>query len=197
MRTLIGALVIGMLVASASSDPVPLSQHAQNTLTTIDSVPTRQQLDLALTNPGQTPLASLSALATDSGSDIGIRLRAIHALGKYCAAATCVDTDTAHVSLQAVIAANRAALTGPNVLLLRAAIETLGAMRVNTDEGMLVDLLDHPSRDVRAATAGALADICNNQATVRLRVRYSRELTEQVKLAISEALRILGQCSPN
>lgn len=197
MRLLVGALLIGMLVASAASDPVQLSQQATNTLTTIDSVPTRPQLDLAFAGSGQTPLASLSAIATNSGNDYGVRLRAIHALGKYCAATPCIDTDTAHVSLQTVIDANQTATSGPNVLLLRAAIETMGAMQISGDEQLLVDLLDHPSRDIRAATASALADICNSNATVPLRVRYSRELTEQVKLAISEALRILGQCSSN
>jgi hypothetical protein len=205
MRTLVGAIVIGLLVGSASSDPVQLSQQAQNTLTTIDSVPTREQLDAAFSGSTQTPLANLSALATDAGNGIGIRLRAIHALGKYCPAMPCVAGDTAHVSLQIVIDANRSATSGPNVLLLRAAIETLGAMRITDDASYLIgnnglnpSLLDHPSRDVRASTAAALANICNTSvATNPLRVRYSHEQTEQVKLAISEALRILGQCSGN
>lgn len=205
MRMLVGAILIGVLVSSASSDTSQLSQAAQNTLTTIDSVPTRPQLDAAFSGSGQA-LAGLSAVATDPGNDIGIRLRAVHALGKYCAAPTCVDGDTAHQSLKTVIDANRTATSGSNVLLLRAAIETLGSMRISGDAAYLIaqgtpnltSLLDHPSRDVRATTAEALQNICNTSvATNPLRIRYSHETTEQVKLAISEALRILGQCSAN
>ena len=86
---------------------------------------------------------------------------------------------------------------GSPVLLLRAAIETLGPMGVASDVGVLVPLLDHISRDIRAATARALRDLCNTQAITPLRVRYAKEQTDQVKLAISEALRILDQCTTN
>ena len=40
----------------------------------------------------------------------------------------------------------------------------------------------------------ALRDLCNSSAVFPLRTRYTAETTDQVKLAISEALRILGQC---
>ena len=101
----------------------------------------------------------------------------------------------AHTSVATVITATATAHDGSQVLLLRAAIETLGTMRVSSDASTLQPLLDHPSRDIRAATARALRDLCNNQAITPLRARYSVEMTDQVKLAISEALRILGQCS--
>ena len=78
-------------------------------------------------------------------------------------------------------------------------METLGTLDVPPDVslddvGLLVGLLDHASRDIRAATARALRDLCNSNAVVPLRMRYTVEPTEQVKLAISDALRILEQC---
>ena len=198
-RQLASAIVVAGLVASASA--TALEPKATNTLTTIDSVPTRQQIDEAFSP--QSALQNLASLATDpqNATDVGIRLRAIHALAKYCTSTPCVETDVAHQSLKTVIQDNSHEITGSKVLLLRAGIETLGAMRLSADSDFLVvqmSLLDHPSRDIRAATARALSDICNGASAITpLRVRYSHELTEQVKLAISEALRILGQCSSN
>lgn len=189
-------LVVGSLAAVATGTTVTLSSQVQNTLTTIDTVPTRQQIDQAFGNQ-QVALQNLSALSADDSADVGIRLRAIHALAKYCAATPCTDTDVAHQSLITLIAQTRAETAGAQLLVLRAGVETLGMMRVAADVSTLVPLLDHPSRDIRASTAKALQDLCNTQANNPLRVRYAREMSEQVKLAISEALRILGQCSAN
>jgi hypothetical protein len=202
MKAVVCAILLGILAAIASGDSaLPLEQKAKNTLTPIDSVPTRAQIDDAF-NTSQNALQNLTTIATDDQdpSDTGIRLRAIHALAKYCAATPCADTDPAHEALKTVIADNQHETAGPRVLILRAAIETTGAMRVRDDNrDILPSLLDHSSRDVRAATAKALADICGypTQTISALRFRYSHEPTEQVKLAISEALRILGQCSSN
>ena len=201
MKAVVCAILLGVLAAIASGDSaLALEQKAKNTLTPIDSVPTRQQIDDAFSN-SQNALQNLTTIATDdqNPSDTGIRLRAIHALAKYCAAMPCADTDPAHVALKTVISDNQHETTGARVLLLRAGVETMGAMRVVADVDLLLPLLDHSSRDIRATTARALAEICGNtlQTINRLRFRYSHEPTEQVKLAISEALRILGQCSSN
>lgn len=192
---IIATSLVGALAAIASGDTIALSSQVQNTLTTIDTVPTRQQLDSAFGNQPQVALQSLSSLAGDNGTDVGIRLRAIHALAKYCAASPCTTSDVAHQSLTTLISQTRTETAGAPLLVLRAGIETLGMMRVAADVDTLVPLLDHSSRDIRASTAKALADLCNTQASSPLRVRYARETSEQVKLAISEALRILGQCS--
>jgi hypothetical protein len=200
MKSIAAAFGLAALVAIASG--APISPQAQETLTPIDTVPTRQQLDDAFSTP-QLALQNLAALATvtdpNDPDNIGLRLRAIHALAKYCTSTPCAASDVAHTSLETVIADNRDQTNGPRLLLLRAAIETIGSMRVGTDLANLQSLLNHPSRDVRASTAGALQQQCSNssQASVSLRIRYSQEGTEQVKLAISEALRILEQCSTN
>lgn len=198
IRVLVAIIVTGT-VAIATGDPVLLDQDALNTLTAIDMVPTKQQINRAFDNDEQKARDSLATIATDPDpQNVAVRLRAIHALAKYCGTPTaCTASDVAHQSIASVITANKTATTGSPVLVLRAAIETLGTMKVAADVSTLVPLLNHPSRDIRAATARALRDLCNAQAITPLRARYSAETTDQVKLAISEALRILGTCSAN
>jgi hypothetical protein len=192
---IVAATLVVAFAAIATGTTTPLTAQVQNTLTTIDTVPTRQQIDTAFGNQPQVALQNLTSIAADNAADVGIRLRAIHALAKYCAATPCTPTDVAHQSLTTLINETRIETTGAKLLVLRAGIETLGMMRVAGDVTTLVPLLEHPSRDIRASTAKALQDLCNTQASSPLRVRYARETSEQVKLAISEALRILGQCS--
>jgi HEAT repeat protein len=168
---------------------IALSQGQENELTPIDSLPTTQQLDLVF--QGQA-LAELSAIAGAEGNDIGVRLRAIHALVNYCTA-PCAVGDTAHDTLASLVTANADVLSGSDLLVLRAAIEALGPLEVATDVNLLSPLLNHPSRDIRATTADALRDLCNTSAIEPLRVRYSEETVEQVELAISEALRLLAE----
>lgn len=202
MKAVIAAVLLTAAVALAT-DSTNLPIQIQNTLTTIDVVPTKQQLDTAFGGE-ESALDTLTAIAADSDPDnVGIRLRAIHALAKYCGSppsVPCAATDLAHQTVVQVIqeltpADPEIPPTGSPVLILRAAVETLGMMKVAADVTILAPLLEYPSRDIRAATARALRDLCNPQAITPLRERYNREPTDQVKLAISEALRILGQCS--
>jgi hypothetical protein len=198
MRGAVIGITIGVgALAAVASGSTQLPQQVTNTLTSIDTVPTRQQLDSAFDNSPTMALENLASIATDSApdADVGIRLRAIHALAKYCTSTPCADTDVAHQSLTSVIQANATETSGSPLLVLRAGIETLGTMRVSSDVTLLLPLLDHPSRDIRASTAHALQDLCNTQAIAPLSARKSDEPTQQVKLAISEALRVLGQCS--
>jgi hypothetical protein len=189
---LAAAVLAGVAALATANSSLP--QLVSHTLTTIDTVPTKTQLDSVF--PTGEALISLSSIARDGGADQGVRLRAIHALAKYCTI-PCSTSDVAHETLSQLIVDNRQQLSGYGVLLLRASIETIGSLRVASDVDVLVPLLDHPSRDIRAATARALRDLCNPQAITPLRVRFTSESTEQVKLAISEALRILGQCPTN
>src|SRR4030095_13540724 len=146
-------------------------------LTVIDTVPTRAQIDSAFDNSPTMALQQLSEIVADGTADGGIRLRAIHALAKYCGdtVTPCSTSEVSHQSLTALIGNTSSEQSGAAVLILRAAIETLGTMRVSSDVDQLVPLLDHKSRDIRAATARALQDVCNTQALTPLRVRYSRE----------------------
>ena len=200
MKTVLTTLLAGGVAASmafATGSIAGLSPKVRDTLTTIDTVPTKAQLDDAFDGDA---LPNLSMIAQDKDVDIGVRLRAIHALAKYCPD-PCTASEVAHQSLTMLIGKTRNDTLGEPIVLLRAAIETIGTLHVGADVDLLLggasgdaSLLDHPSRDIRAATARALRDLCNSQAVIPLRVRYTSEPTEQVKLAISEALRILGQC---
>jgi HEAT repeats len=186
-------------LAFATGSTASLGEDVLNALSLIDVVPTQAQLDVVFAGAA---LPELSRIAKDTTVDIGIRLRAIHALAKYCPD-PCAQTALAHESLTSLINLTKNETVGEPVVLLRAAIETIGTLQVSSDAearagilALLAPLLDHASRDIRAATARALRDLCNTGAITPLRVRYTNEPTDQVKLAISEALRVLGQCGP-
>ncbi len=177
-------LALVALVATAGADS--LTQGEQNTLTPIDSVPTPNEISSQFPDPAN----QLASIASDSTQDIGIRLRAIHALVHYCS--PCSTTDAPHAALAALISTNAGAQSGSSLLLLRAAIEAIGPLQVSTDLDLLVPLLDHRSRDIRAVTALGLRALGDNAAVCPLRVALQSEAIVQVRLAISDALRVLG-----
>jgi len=200
MKRILIAGVLALLAAVATGDVTGFNSNATQkaALTTIDSVPTRTQLqshDLVVPDDLITIAANV-----DKMFEPGVRLRAIHGLAVYCTSkgVSCPDGSPAHTALVNVIAANTAAHAGADLLVLRAAIESIGPLQIPGDlsdpgGAHLADLLNHPSRDIRAAAARALADLRNCQAVQALRVRYQNESTDQVKLVISETLRILSQ----
>jgi HEAT repeat protein len=188
-------LVLLAVAALAHADTQMQSQI--EALTAIDTVPTTDELGRVFGDP----VADLSGFALDTSRNAGVRLRAIHALVHYCTPsppATICDQAPAHAPLVQIVNANAAAISGSDLLMLRAAIESLGPMQVATDLNLLYPLLNHPSRDVRATTALALGDLCNTNAISYLRTRLQNESVDQVRLAISTALRVLNQapCSP-
>lgn len=195
----IGLLACALGATTALATGVAITDDVLNTLTQIDTVPTKTQIDTAF-GSGVDPVTNLSAIAQDTESDTGVRVRAIHGLGKYCSD-PCDENDVVHQALVTLINSTKDETIGQPLVLLRAAIETLGALDVTatvsgSDVNLLVTLLAHTSRDIRAATARALRDLCNSNAVVPLRTRYTIEPTDQVKLAISDALRVLEQCGP-
>jgi HEAT repeats len=185
---LLAAFVCG---ATAHGDSTNLTMQATNVLMAMDVVPSTTELGANFADP----LDSLAAIAQGSAIDVGVRIRALHALASYCTA-PCNTTDTAHEALVGFITANSPNQDGTTIVMLRGAIEALGPQRVGTDLTLLEPLLSHPSRDIRAATAHALRDLCNTQAITPLRAQQAQESSDQVKLAISEALRVLSQPSP-
>jgi HEAT repeat protein len=200
----IGAALIFVAIAHGTETP-PLPQGVMDTLGALDSAPTTVELNAAFMGSASTTAQSLAMISADSTNDIGVRLRAIHALGQYCPLPgnppPCAGTDPSHVALTSLITTlgleNLQANGGADLLLLRAAIETLGPLQVASDASALVGLLDHPSRDIRASTANALRDLCDpNDSVVPLRTRLEFETVDQVKLAITDALSVLGECTP-
>jgi hypothetical protein len=190
---LVGAgICAAVFVAIAFGDPVELTFTRKAALTTIDTVPSSQDLTHAtLTVPDDLIVIAETA---DGTYEPGVRLRAVRGLAVYCTTQgnSCPPgPGTVHDTLTALIDANETAHSGAELLLLRAAIESVGPLKVTDDYFILKGLLDHPSRDIRAATARALAQLCDTRAINDLRVRYQNESTDQVKLAISAALRTL------
>ena len=181
------------LPTRAEQQPMTTKEH---TLTPIDSMPTKDEIIAAL--PTNTA-SQLAAIAQDSTADFGMRLRAIRALPQFCAA-NCAGT-TPHATLISLLDQHTPSTTkGKPVLLLRAAIEAFGVTRSGdpNDVSRLVPYLESTSRDIRAATAFALRDLCDPDAIAFLRNRYNVEMgptgVPQVRLAISAALRDLGTC---
>jgi len=186
------ALVAGTVTAGSPSLPAKV----QDVLTVIDTVPTPSDLDDAFTTHASA-LQGLAAIARDSGAtdaaSRNARLHAISALSTYCPSPCDAATNSAHQALVAIIQETADKSTGFDVVVLRAAIEAIGPQRVAADLDLLVGELQNPSRDIRAAVAHSLRDLCNTNAIAPLRLQQQTETSEQVKQAITEALRVLGQ----
>jgi HEAT repeat protein len=170
----------------AAPDPLyPLTAEQAAPLELFDTIATQPQLELAL-GP-DVPAALASMLSPESALDPGLRIRALRALSLY-------PGNVAQIALTDEIRRREESLTGMDVIYLRAAVEALGIIGKPQDVATLVPLLEfEASRDVRAAVALALKDVGSSQAIAPLRDRYAREQVPQVRLAISEALRELGQ----
>jgi hypothetical protein len=197
MRALAVAIVILAALVAAAGTPVSLMPDQQQALTAIDTVPTKTLYESLPDMP--LDQATLQSVAADGSASPAFRLRAIHALSTYCAVAegsACPDGDPAHQTLAGLVDAYGSAQSGADLLILRGAIEALGPMKDPNDEAVLAGLLNHPSRDIRSTAALALGALCNTAAQTPLHQRLTNESTDQVKLAISAALRILASCVP-
>ncbi|MBL9017895.1 MAG: HEAT repeat domain-containing protein [Myxococcales bacterium] len=185
-----------LLAAGVRAEVPQLTQPIINTLTPIDTLPSSEQINQAFDDDPSVALATLIQLANPSAVvDRGVQLRALRALIHYCAT-PCTLADPAHQTLRAIEARYHEARAGSDLLMLRAALESLGVLRVPDDVFLLEAHLQHPSRDIRATTARALRDLGNTHAIPFLRARYADEEFDQVRLAISDALRVLGQPVP-
>lgn len=186
-------LLVGLCALPAHGGSSQLSTNVLHAMTPIGSVPTKAEIeDIFPTNT----VGALTAIAGNVDEDFGVRLRAIRALPEFCLP-SCVGTP-AHAALVALLSS----VVDPNEngktnLLLRATIEAIGAAKSgdNDDVMRIAGYLENVSRDLRAATAFALRDLCLQSAVTPLRRRYDVETVPQVRLAISAALRDLNTCS--
>ena len=176
-------LLLAILVgASASADVAAqdgtrvASPAAIDALSGIDFLPTSEHLRTVLED-------DLSVLATlaEEHPDPGVRLRAIRSLGQ-------LNADITRAALLAAVERHQDAREGTEVLYLIAAVEALGAVGTASDVSVLAPFLDAASRDVRAATARALADTGSAAACQPLRLRQSQEPPGAVRLAIEAAI---------
>jgi hypothetical protein len=193
--TITSPLLAGIVLAIA------LTAHGETTqeppmivdvLTPLDSVPSSDDLNHVFGTPSDA-VSQLRAIAMDPNADVGLQLRAIRALAQY--KASDLGSSLAHDTLVAVFTNPRYATANidSDLLVLRGTIESLGACpdKQPTDVDLLVPMLDHQSRDIRATTARALRDLGNTNAINPLSQRLQSEQVPQVRFAISEALRVL------
>jgi hypothetical protein len=200
LRLIAAAAVLTALPARGASPQ--LAPHAMDALTQLDVLPTASQLSEAFGQPIDATRDVVVQLArnADATVDLGVQLRAIHALPSFCPAAPapCGVGEPAHDALVQLINAVQAAQTREDLLRLRSAIEALGATRsgLDSDVAELLPLLGAGSRDVRATTARALPNLCNAQAKAPLMMRYQQEPVAQVKQEILNAINALPPAGP-
>ena len=160
-------------------------------LSGIDFVPEREEIDSLLGGGAPAELLAIARGENTEMSDPGLRIRAYRALALYPSP----DTETA---LLDAVTRHGAAESGVEIVYLRAAMESLAEVASN---GSLVSvaiatlspMLDHPLRDVRADAARALGATGGDGAVPALRARLAVEEVLQVRLAITQALRLLGE----
>ncbi len=185
--------LVAALAALPAHGEGALSPQILYTLTSIDTAPTKQDLESVLASPDN-ELSLLRQYSLGTGFDFGMRLRAIRAIPHFCPGqmAECRNAILAVLD-------DSAGTPGQQILRKRAAIEALGAARTGDDEDvpLLVGYLADGSRDLRVAAVRALRDLCNPAAIGPLRQRRLVPAeVDQVKLAIDEALAVLAQCGP-
>ncbi|HTR55555.1 MAG TPA: HEAT repeat domain-containing protein [Kofleriaceae bacterium] len=185
---------------------VAIGAHADNTLTvpnvlsTVDVQASSTQLSNLFAS-AQAALTTLGPIASNQNNtySIGLQLGAIHTLATYCNQSTssaCNSSDVQQVysTLTGLISTNQLAQSGASVLVLRAAIESLGQLPEQPNElaDFVEPYLQHPSRDIRTSAARTLRTLGDSCAVLALRTRYQEEPTDQVRFAISDALAALS-----
>jgi HEAT repeat protein len=137
------------------------------------------------------PVEELIQIAEDTSADAdtGLRIRAFRALGHY---GDSDQLDLALASLQGAVDRYQSAQSGSDLLLLRAAMNALVELQDAGSVGRLATLLNHTSRDIRAAAATGLGRLGGPDAEAALRERYAVEDQAQVKIAITAALQSIG-----
>jgi hypothetical protein len=183
----------GGVPASPSSfvPPAELEHPVGQMLSGIDFVPDRGAFDGLLGSGAQAELLAIARGEKGAMNDPGLRIRAYRALALY------PSSDTESALLDAV-AQHGGATSGVDIVYLRAAMESLAQVAssgslVSVAIATLAPMLDHPLRDVRADAARALGATGGADAVPVLRARLAEEELLQVRLAIAEALRRLGE----
>jgi hypothetical protein len=189
------AVLVALCALPARSQSIAIEPQILYALTTIDALPSKQDLESVLASPDN-ELSLLRQYAIGSGYDFGMRLRAIRAIPHFCGQ----QPLACHDAILAVLADIDTATGSPGQKLLRrrAAIEALGAARTGDagDVPLLAGFLGDGSRDIRVAAARALRDLGDPAAKDALCQRRNVEPIAQVLYAIDEAMDVLGQCGP-
>lgn len=197
---LLGPLLLCALPARGEQQA--LSEAEIGALTPVDSVPAPATLDLVF---APAPAATrLIEIASDTGADLGIQIRAIRALAAYCPPDVCTAQHPVHQALVAIIQAEAQATAPAPTLRLLAAIEALGETHsgLEPDFKLLWSLLDVrsdagvclPRRDVRSTAARAIGALCFKSALDAMRA-YTSDPCGQVATQAERAISELDACS--
>lgn len=175
----LAALCLGSALA-LGAEPPDGDPAVVEELSGIDYVPTRSSLDDLFDGAAAEDLIELAAEEPDPG----VRMRALRALALY-------PGDETAAALRAAIDEHGGQETGTATLMTRLAALSLAKVDGAAAVLDLAALLEHDSRDVRASVAEALAETGSPSAVPILRDRLPVEPIEQVRLAITDALRKL------
>lgn len=176
-----GATGVGIAVAL---EPPPGNPDVVELLSGLSYVPDKSAIDAVL---GATAVEDLVQIAEDNSvdADAGLKLRAFRALGEY---EVNPQRAVAAAALRGAIDRFATENEGTELLYLRASMRSLAHIDGSNAVVDLVNLLEHPSRDIRAACAQALGITGSDAAIQPLRLRALIEREPQVKLAIADAL---------
>ncbi|MCB9559466.1 MAG: hypothetical protein H6709_19300 [Kofleriaceae bacterium] len=190
-RWLVSGVVVLALARVQASRAAPddvVDPAVIELLSAFDYVPTRAALDDVM---GPAPIDQLRQLigldlpVEMIETDPGVQLRAVRALARY-------PGDDARTTLRDTLARYAFARHGHDLLLLRAALESLAVVGGAAAVPDITPFLDvEESRDLRAAAANALRVIKSATALPALRARQLIETEPQVSFAITEALRAI------
>lgn len=160
------------------------TNEVRELLSSTTNAPSKSRIELVM---GSTAAPELIELAEDTSidSEPGRRIRAFAALRHFAADP---EAETVRLALQSAVNQRSAETTGTELLYLRAAMLSLAEVGMELSVPDLLPLLDHPSRDIRAACAQALGITRSDLAIVPLRDRALIEEVTQVVLAIDDAL---------
>lgn len=184
-------ILAGLVLASATGaglatalEAPPGDPEVVELLSGMSYVPDRETIDGIL---GATAVEELVQIAEDTSisSDPGVKLRAFRALGEFDENP---ERTVATAALRRAIASFEPENAGTELLYLRASMLSLARIDGANSVSELVDLLAHPSRDIRAACAQALGITGSDAAIQPLRNRALVETEPQVQLAIADAL---------
>lgn len=177
------ALAFG-LAGSGIAIAVQPTNEVRELLSSTTSAPSKSRIDLVMGSAAATELIEL-AEDTSIDSEPGRRIRAFAALRHFAAEP---EAETVRLALKSAVNQRSAETTGTELLYLRAAMLSLAEVGMELSVPDLLPLLDHPSRDIRAACAQALGITRSDLAIVPLRDRALIEEVTQVVLAIDDAL---------
>jgi len=191
-RAIITAVLLVPIVAM--SDNTVQETRVLDALTPVDSVATITDLELVFPETDDASRVLCSLAVSPTAGDVGLQLRAIHALTNFHD----VPGASPRQTLADLVDGHRTATTGTDALILTAALRALGSHpdKQHDDAARLAASLTNPCRDVRLAAARALRDAGDPTQIGALLAQQHIEMgprgVKEVASAIDEALQKLG-----